>query len=250
MKKVVCFIQTRLASSRLPAKCMLNMNGMTVLDYIINRIAYSKRVLYIVVSTGSDPQNDVIESSIQTNCGLHRILARVHRGSDNDLIDRHLSCLEDTGKKEFIRVQADNVFVSPQYIDELIKFAKENDLDYASYWCPITMRSAMETHSGFWAEYITAKALKNARQIKGTDALVFDSPKIKSDYIKMPFDTRHVRLTLDTLQDYINIQKILKMVSMTLLVDVEYISKRLLSNACGDLRKSMRNLMITNKKGE
>lgn len=248
MKKVVCLIQTRLASSRLPAKCMLDIGGMSVIHHVIHRISYTKHVSNIVVSTGSDEQNDVIESTIRNLHGMHKMLARVYRGNDSNLIARHLSCLEHINKKEFIRVQADNVFVSPKHIDGLIEFAKKNELDYASYWCPYTMKSAMETHSGFWAEYITEKALKNAKQIKGTDALVFDSPKIKTDYIPMPFNCSHVRLTLDTLQDYINIQKVFRMFSMSRLVDVGEISEYLLSEECENLRKSMHNLMITNKK--
>jgi spore coat polysaccharide biosynthesis protein SpsF len=51
MKKIVCIIQARCGSTRLPNKVLFKIKNKTILDIIIQRLKKSKKIDQIVIAT-------------------------------------------------------------------------------------------------------------------------------------------------------------------------------------------------------
>ncbi len=58
--KVVCIIQARMGSTRLPGKVMLGLCGKTVLGHVIERVKMVKNIDEIVIATTTKEDDSII----------------------------------------------------------------------------------------------------------------------------------------------------------------------------------------------
>ena len=58
---ICAIIQARMGSTRLPNKVLMDLNGKSVLENIINRLKMSKYIDEIIVATSINSENKVIE---------------------------------------------------------------------------------------------------------------------------------------------------------------------------------------------
>ena len=112
--KFIIIIQCRLNSGRLPGKAALDFNGKPMLLRVIERCQMTARTIDVVVATSDLSQDDVVCSIAE------RANIPVFRGSLHDVRDRFLRCAKIYEADAFVRVTADNPFVEPAFIDELI----------------------------------------------------------------------------------------------------------------------------------
>ena len=58
---ICCIIQARTGSKRLPKKVIQKIdNNLTILDYVINQVKYSKKIEKIVIATTDLMEDDII----------------------------------------------------------------------------------------------------------------------------------------------------------------------------------------------
>src|SRR5208283_4289031 len=81
--RVVCIVQARMGSSRLPGKVMMDLLGEPMLVRDINRLQRAKTLSEIVVATTVEPADDII----QELCGQRHWAW--FRGSEQDVLDRY-----------------------------------------------------------------------------------------------------------------------------------------------------------------
>lgn len=125
--KFLCIIQARMNSSRLPGKVLKKVNGITLLEYMIQRVRLAKNIDKIVVATTKNKEDDRIESvckKIRVNC---------FRGSENNVLDRYYQCsIQYPEFNAIMRLTGDCPLIDPGIIGQFIKFFNENDYDYIS----------------------------------------------------------------------------------------------------------------------
>ena len=113
---ICCIIQARTGSIRLPKKVLEKIdNNLTVLDYVINQVKYSKKIEKIVVAT----TNLIEDDSICKNSNLQKI--EYFRGSSEDVLDRFYHCAKKYSAKTIVRITADNPLIDPNIIDKIIE---------------------------------------------------------------------------------------------------------------------------------
>jgi len=113
---ICCIIQARTGSIRLPKKVLEKIdNNLTVLDYVINQVKYSKKIEKIVVAT----TNLIEDDSICKNSNLQKI--EYFRGSSEDVLDRFYHCAKKYSAKTIVRITADNPLIDPNIIDRIIE---------------------------------------------------------------------------------------------------------------------------------
>ena len=122
----VAIIQARTGSKRLPAKVLKELEGITVLEHVVNRLRGSKRLDEIVIATS-------------TNNDDKRIIALAEEkewpcfaGSENDVLKRFADAASLYGAETVIRVCADCVFYDPKLLDKVISVYYRNGCDYAT----------------------------------------------------------------------------------------------------------------------
>ncbi len=111
LPKIVAIIQGRMASSRLPGKILLDIQGQPMLARVYERVRRSKAVSQIVVATTTDASDDRVE---------HFCLDRgyaCYRGSQFDVLDRFYQAARIFQAEVVTRITADCPVIDGDVID-------------------------------------------------------------------------------------------------------------------------------------
>src|SRR3989338_7625113 len=83
--RVIALIQARMGSTRLPKKALERILNKTVIEWILYRLSFAKEIDGIALSTADTRENDILAAH------AHDIGLPCYRGSENDLVKRHLN---------------------------------------------------------------------------------------------------------------------------------------------------------------
>lgn len=150
--KVVCCIQARMGSTRLPGKVMLPIFERPVIWHIIDRLRHSKLINEIVISTSTNPLDDIIENFAKAE-GIP-----YYRGKENDIMDRLYQTAKLFDADPLVRITADCPLIDPKVVDTVVKKFLDNrgEIDYVSNTIKRTFPDGLDT------EVISYEALQRA----------------------------------------------------------------------------------------
>ena len=151
-RRVVCIIQARMGSSRLPGKSMMKLGNKTLIEHVIKRAMQAHLVDKVVLATTKNDEDDILADIAE------KISVDSFRGSTNDLMDRYYYAAKEHGADIVVRIPADNPLIMPYYIDKIIRYFKNEDLDFASNIGPYLDNKCPD---GFGAEVFSFNALKH-----------------------------------------------------------------------------------------
>lgn len=204
---VYCFIQARMGSSRLPGKVMMDICGKPVLQHIVERLQFSKKINKIIVLTSINPENKVILKlckSLKISCFL---------GSEDNVLDRFYKAAKyyklNNGDR-IIRITADCPLTDPAVIDALITKFQQSLCDFGTNCLNRTFPDGLDV------EIFRYPALKKSWE-KSLNPYEHEHPdeyilRHQDDFeiFSMTYETDlsvH-RWTLDTLEDFEFIKRI------------------------------------------
>jgi spore coat polysaccharide biosynthesis protein SpsF len=149
--RVAAFVQGRMGSSRLPGKSLMALwDDMSLLELVLRRVGAARTVETVVLATSDAPCDDPL-AELAADLGV-----AVHRGPEDDVLDRFAGALEAHPADAVVRVCADNPFVDPGAIDDLVtRFLAAQPRDYAS-----NHTEASGLPDGIGAEVVSASALR------------------------------------------------------------------------------------------
>jgi spore coat polysaccharide biosynthesis protein SpsF len=127
---IAAIIQARMGSTRLPGKVLMEVDGVPLLEYQIDRIKQSKMLNKIIVATSILEQDDKIADF----CDSHDILC--FRGSENDVLERYYDCAKQYKVETVVRLTADCPLIDPQVIDQTIMLFQKESVDYCGNTVP------------------------------------------------------------------------------------------------------------------
>lgn len=200
MGKVVCIIQTRMGSTRLPGKVMLELCGKSVLSHVIDRVKQSKEVDEIIIATTSLEKDNIIEQE-SINCKV-----KVFRGSEEDVLSRYYYAAKENNADIVVRITSDCPLIDPIIIDKIIGFYNVNNYDIVtnggSDLSQRTYPRGLDTEV-FSFEMLEEAFKKSNQQYQRehvTPYIYENSDKIF--YYKNEIDCSNYRWTLDTKEDF------------------------------------------------
>ncbi len=169
--RVVTVVQARASSTRLPGKVLRPVLGRPVLLHQLDRMKRADLVGEIVVATTHRPDDDTIADLCQSE-GF-----TVVRGSEHDLLDRHVAAARVTDAEAVVKVPSDCPLIDPRVIDLVIATFLDGEWDYMSNLHPPTWPDGNDV------EVITRDALvaadRGARQPferEHTTPFIWDHP--------------------------------------------------------------------------
>lgn len=126
--KVVCILQARMGSTRLPGKVLLPIEGSPVLLHMLQRLSRSREIHQLVVATSTASQDDPIEEVVKTWGG------EVFRGNELDVLDRYTQCAGHYDADIVVRVTGDCPLIDPDVTDRVIRALLDqiDHFDFAS----------------------------------------------------------------------------------------------------------------------
>jgi spore coat polysaccharide biosynthesis protein SpsF len=153
---IVCIIQARMGSSRLPGKVLKEICGRPMLDWVVQRAALSQMVTSIVVATTINSADDPIEEF----CNKSGITC--FRGNEFDVLDRYYQAAKTNNADIVVRLTADCPLIDPLLIDEPIKRLMAADADFTANRLPPPYQRTYPI--GLDVEVVTFAALEKAWQ--------------------------------------------------------------------------------------
>ena len=202
----LAIIQARLGSTRLPGKVLKKILGKTVLEHIIERLSYAKKIDQLIIATSSLSENDQI-ADLAKQKGIS-----CFRGDEDDVLNRFYRAALQYKGDIVVRITGDCPLVDPFVVDKIIDYHLSHGGDYTSNTIKRTFPR------GIVAEVFTFDVLKRLCQMELNPAYrehvtqyILHNPenfKINSfTQEEIPFDTNW-RWVLDTQEDFEFIQNI------------------------------------------
>ena len=121
--RIVCVIQARMSSTRLPGKVLLPLARREVIAHVLDRVAACGTINDFIVATSEHPSDDVLAQW----CESHHV--PVFRGSLEDVLDRYYKCAVQTRAEAVVRITADCPAIDPTIVDEIVREFKVGNYD-------------------------------------------------------------------------------------------------------------------------
>ena len=112
--RTVVVVQARRGSTRLPGKVLLDLGGKTLLERMLERLAWAKTADAVVVATTTDSSDDAIVA-LAAEAGV-----ACHRGHPSDLLDRHYQVALATGADVVVKIPSDCPLIDPAVVDRVV----------------------------------------------------------------------------------------------------------------------------------
>ncbi|MFC1963397.1 cytidylyltransferase domain-containing protein [Chloroflexota bacterium] len=145
--KVGAFIQVRMKSTRLARKAMIEIEGKTIIEHLIERVKKARMPSEIVVCTSWHP-DDAILIEVAKKAGV-----KWFAGSEDNVMERFLGAAKQEGVDIILRVTGDCPLIDPEYIDRVIAHIIAKNVDYVT---------VVGLPLGTGCEVFTTKALEKA----------------------------------------------------------------------------------------
>ncbi|MFC1748541.1 cytidylyltransferase domain-containing protein [Pseudomonadota bacterium] len=199
---VLAIVQARMSSNRLPGKMMKTINSRPLIEYVIHAISDVGGIDDLVVATTSERSDDVLVDH------LLRKGVKVHRGSENDVLERFYDASIKFRPELVVRITGDCPLLDPDLCGELIDWFRINKLDYACLSPEFAEGLDCEVFSFELLEeaYINAKKASEREHV----TLWIHNNKHRFKIGKMPNqeDDSGFRITVDEALDFDVVQKI------------------------------------------
>ena len=137
-KKIVCIIQARTGSTRLPKKVLLKLKDKTVLEHVVYRVKKSRLINEIIVATTLGENDDELVNL----CKKKNIL--YFRGSENDVLDRYYQTAQKYKPDHIVRITSDCPVIDPNIIDQVIELHLKSKAGFTSNIFPPTFPDGLD----------------------------------------------------------------------------------------------------------
>jgi len=207
--KPIVIIQVRMGSTRLPGKVLKKLNGITVLESLLNQLNYSKLLNDKIIATTSNSEDDVIVNF----CKSKEI--KCFRGSQDDVLDRYYNCAKKFSINTIIRITSDCPLMDPQVIDDVIDFYLKNSYDYVNNFYKRTYPygNDVEIFSIKVLEKVWEKATKPSEREHVTPYIYNNPGEFSLGWIENKENLSEFHWTIDRREDLIFVQNIFKKIS-------------------------------------
>lgn len=206
--KVICIVQARTGSTRLPAKVLKKICNKTILEHVIDRLKRIDNIDEIVIATTTLEQDNAIVAEAA------RLKVPAFRGSENDVLSRYYNCSKQFNADIVVRITSDCPLIDKKITKQIIKYYLDNypKFDYVSNTIERTFPRGLDT------EVFSFKALEKAfyeaesqSEREHVTPYIWCNPDIfkMGQYIGFE-DFSNLRWTLDTKEDFVLINEIYK----------------------------------------
>jgi spore coat polysaccharide biosynthesis protein SpsF len=197
---IVCIVQARTGSTRLPGKVLKKICGKTVLEHVIDRLKRVKNIDKIVVATTLlERDNAIVEEA-------ERLNVYYFKGSERDVLSRYYYAAKENSTDVVVRVTSDCPLISNEVTEKVIQYYLDNNFkyDYVSNTIDRTYPRGLDTEVfSFNALERAFNEAKSERDREHVTPYIWDNPKMFKVYqYKNKINYSNLRWTLDTMEDF------------------------------------------------
>lgn len=191
-----------MSSTRLPAKVMLQLNGVAVLEHVVERVRQSEHIDDVIIATSTESDDNAIAEFCKKK-GYN-----YSRGSLHNVLERYYNAANENNADIVVRITSDCPLYDANILDDM--FEQFDDCDYLSNALVRSFPRGLDT------EIFTFKALERAYteatedfQKEHVTPYINKNPNIfkLKDFVNSEDNSNH-RWTLDTKEDFEMIKNI------------------------------------------
>lgn len=119
-------VQARRASSRLPDKVLLDLQGRSILSHVLGRCKRIPGADAVVCAIPDSPGHEAL--AVEAT----RLGATVFAGSEEDVLGRYLGAARTVGADIVLRVTSDCPLIDPEVCGQVLDLRRRMDADYAA----------------------------------------------------------------------------------------------------------------------
>ncbi|MZK49883.1 cytidylyltransferase domain-containing protein [Clostridium beijerinckii] len=216
--KVLCIVQARMGSERLPGKVMKEINGKPMISYTLNSLKKSKYTDEIILATSTLEINNPLARYVES------INFNVFRGDENNVLERYKLVSDKYQGDIIIRVTGDCPLIDPIIVDHVVTKFLMYDYDYVRLDVPGTFQRGFDVEVFSKAtldrvynkvcgeENIDNKDYDHFRE-HVTYYIYTHQDEFKVGYVEGEgkyFENRNINLSVDTEEDYKVVTRILR----------------------------------------
>lgn len=201
---MLCLIQARMSSKRLPGKILKKINGLTILEHIIKRLKKSKRIKKIIVATSIDKSDDLTAKL----CKKKKI--KFYRGSLNDVAKRFAEILEKLDEPAFVRICGDSPLIDPALVDKIVGIFESSKYDLVTNVFPKSFPKGQSIEVLKTKVFFSIiKKLNTKIHKEHITKYIYENSKKFSIYcLKNKYNLNNINLCVDTKKDFEKIKKL------------------------------------------
>jgi len=155
MSTTLAVVQACCGTAQSRRKIARRLGGKSVLEWVVRRATDCLRLDGVIVVTSAVRENEFVADLVPPD-------VPVFVSPKPDALSRFVAALEKYPASEAVRIRADNPFIDPVLIDQLVTTAAANPAcDYVSY-CLRDGRPAILAPIGIFAEWFRVRALRRA----------------------------------------------------------------------------------------
>lgn len=211
MMKTLGIVELNLEAAGSANALTRRLAGKPLIDWVVRRATESQQLDGVIVIVGKGTDVAQVAELVPPD-------VPVFAGSQEDVLSRYCEALDEYQAENVVRIRADNPFVDPVLIDQLVTRADAcSPIDYVSY-CSSDGRPAILSPLGVFAEWITVDSLRRANQIAKNAAdrqdatrFVYSHPEefsLRLIPIPTSVELTDVRLQVDSDEDWENTEAI------------------------------------------
>ncbi|MCB2293977.1 glycosyltransferase family protein [Clostridium algoriphilum] len=198
--KVVCIMQARVGSTRLPRKVLKKICGKTILEHDIDRLRLVKNIDEIIIAT------TVEDRDIEIVKEAERLGVNYFRGSENDVLSRYYLAAKANNAEIVVRVTSDCPLLDSKVTENTISYLIDNldKYNYVSNTLEATFPRGLDVEAFTFASleraYNEAKLTREREHV--TPYIYTNKDQFRLGCYKNKIDYSNYRWTLDTKEDF------------------------------------------------
>jgi spore coat polysaccharide biosynthesis protein SpsF len=202
-------IQARTGSTRLPNKILMKINGITVIESLLNQLSNSKLLTDKIIATTKEKDDDQI-IVIAKALGVNHF-----RGSQFDVLDRYYECAKQFSINQIVRISGDAPLIDPQIVDKTIQLYQKSNFDYVNNFN--RFRFPIGTEVEVFSFSILEKAWQNATKSSEREHVtpyIYNNPdKFSIGHLENTSDLSDLHWTVDRKEDLEFVKTVYKNIS-------------------------------------
>ena len=124
--RVICIVQARTGSSRLPGKVLKPLAGRPMLAHLIERLQAARSLHGIVIATTEHERDlPIVELAGRAGVGCFR-------GDEDDVLSRYVGAAEAAGADVVVRITSDCPLIDPVTVDNVVRYFLDHEYDYVA----------------------------------------------------------------------------------------------------------------------
>ncbi len=215
--KIICIVQGRMGSERLPGKVMREINGKPMISYTLNSLKESRYIDEVILATSTLEINDPLVKYAKDN-GFE-----VFRGSEENVLERFKKVSDKYEGDIIIRVTGDCPLINPIIVDNVITKFLMYDYDYIRLDVPQTFQRGYDTEifskdalNKVYERVCSEENMKNHEYDKFREHVtlyIYNHPEDFSiGYVKGEqkyYENREINLSVDRIEDFERVKNII-----------------------------------------